>query len=256
MKELSIEEKAKRYDESRERMKDFLKEWENCGALGKAMEKAKAVFPELKESDDERIRKAIIEHFANSHSCMYPYKGFTKQQILAWLEKQKFTQKDVDDAWLKGMCDAKHELEKQGEQKSADKVEQKGMNIVEEDMTPFQKKVFCIIDTTIEEEHGLKQVCDELLRLAHDEIMQKPAWSKEDEDYYDAIIAKLEVTQEDAALTNNQMEFLKSLKDRYTWKPSDVQMKQLGWVAEQNKDNMIGKELVSLYQDLKNLREE
>jgi len=64
-----------------------------------------------------------------------------------------------------------------GEQKPA---ENKGMNLAEEDMTPFQKKVFCIIDTTIEEEQGLKQVCDELLSLAHDEIMQNPEWSEED----------------------------------------------------------------------------
>ena len=46
------------------------------------------LFPELKESEDEKIRKAIIEHFAGSHSSMFPYKGFTKEQILAWLEKQ------------------------------------------------------------------------------------------------------------------------------------------------------------------------
>ena len=42
----------------------------------------------------------------------------------------------------------------------------------------------------------------------------KQVWSKEDKDYYDAIITKLEVTKDDALLTNNQMEFLKSLKDR------------------------------------------
>jgi len=40
------------------------------------------------------------------------------------------------------------------------------------------------------------------------------AWSEEDRDYFDAIIAKLEVTQNDALLTDNQMEFLKSLKCR------------------------------------------
>jgi len=43
----------------------------------------------------------------------------------------------------------------------------------------------------------------------------KPAWSEEDEDYYDAIITKLEVTKDDVLLTDNQMEFLKSLKDKY-----------------------------------------
>lgn len=36
--------------------------------------------------------------------------------MIAWLEKQSqtFTKKDVDDAYLKGVCDAKHELEKLG----------------------------------------------------------------------------------------------------------------------------------------------
>ena len=43
---------------------------------------------------------------------------------------------------------------------------------------------------------------------------QKSSWSEEDEDYFDAIITKLEVTQEDAALTDNQMKFLKSLKSK------------------------------------------
>ena len=36
----------------------------------------------------------------------------------SWIEKQgqTFTKKDVDDAYLKGVCNTKHELEKQGEQ--------------------------------------------------------------------------------------------------------------------------------------------
>lgn len=84
MKELSIKEKAKRYDESRERMKDFLKEWENCGALGEAMEKANAVFPELKEwFEDEkiinRIKKAVEEYWSDE----------PLDEILAWLEKHR-----------------------------------------------------------------------------------------------------------------------------------------------------------------------
>jgi hypothetical protein len=40
------------------------------------------------KSEDERIRDALIEHFTGLHSSTYPYKGFTKEQILAWLEKQ------------------------------------------------------------------------------------------------------------------------------------------------------------------------
>ena len=52
----------------------------------------------------------VIHHFAN------------------WLEKQSYTKKDVDDAYLKGICHTKHELEKQGEQESADKHEPKFKN--------------------------------------------------------------------------------------------------------------------------------
>ena len=114
-------------------------------------EVAEQYFPELAESEDEKVRKAIIQ-------AVELHKDFTQAK------------KEKNYAWL----------EKQGEPKPADKVERKGMNIVEEYMTPFQKKVFCIIDTTIEEEQGLKQVCDELLRLAHDEIEQKPVKLSDD----------------------------------------------------------------------------
>lgn len=44
-----------------------------------------------------------------------------------------------------------------------------------------------------------------------------------------------------------------SLFPQNTWKPSKEQMEQLGWIAKQNKDNMIGKELMTLYNDLKKL---
>ena len=173
MKELSIEDKAKRYDEVVERAKEKYAMFEGM-KQGNVLED---VFPELKESEDENIRKWIYGIIENPGlpADKDAEKELVKMQplALAWLEKQgqTFTKKDVDDAYLKGVCDTKQELEKQGEQKTTDK---KGMNLVEEKMTPFQKKVFCIIDTAIEEEQGLKQVCDELLHLASNEIEQKP----------------------------------------------------------------------------------
>lgn len=71
-------------------------------------------FPELKEPEDERIRKWIIKQIKTYDPSII------RDEALAWLEKQglTFTKKDVDDAYLKGVCDTKHELEKQGEQKS------------------------------------------------------------------------------------------------------------------------------------------
>lgn len=67
----------------------------------------------IEESEDERIRKCI-EDLIKEHTFSNIY-GVTKEDCLSWLEKQgqTFTKKDIDDAYLKGVCDAKQELEKQ-----------------------------------------------------------------------------------------------------------------------------------------------
>lgn len=49
--------------------------------------------------------------------------------------------------------------------------------------------------------------------------------------------------------------WLESLKPQTPWKPTASQMSQLKWIAHQNADNMIGKELMTLYEDLKKLTE-
>lgn len=85
---------------------------------------------------------------------------------------------------------------------------------------------------------------------------QKTAWSEDDNELIDSVIELIDSGALDRSEKDYFIENLNSLKDRYTWKPSDEQMKQLGWVAKQNKDNMIGKELMSLYQDLKKLKDE
>ena len=73
------------------------------------------IIPELKESEDEKIRKALVRF----HKSTIDIDGIKGADILAWLEKQCYTKKNVDDAYLKGISDAKNELDKQGEQKPA-----------------------------------------------------------------------------------------------------------------------------------------
>ena len=51
-------------------------------------------YPELKESEDERVRKSLIEHIKGITSWNY-YLGISKEQMLAWLEK-RCEQKSVD----------------------------------------------------------------------------------------------------------------------------------------------------------------
>jgi hypothetical protein len=62
------------------------------------------------------------------------WNGLKISDILDWLEKkgETFTKKDVDDAYLKGVCDTKQELEKQGRQKPTD-------NVIEEEKSLLEK---------------------------------------------------------------------------------------------------------------------
>ena len=83
MKELSIEEKAKRYDEAIERAKNYQK------VNGSAV--IPAIFPELKESKDEKIRKWLINTIEEVPNDSIEWDVIDKSDVLSWLEKQKET---------------------------------------------------------------------------------------------------------------------------------------------------------------------
>ena len=91
------------------------------------------IFPELAESKDERIRKALMR-FVEA----FPYErlendGVSVKEALAWLEKQSesYTKRDVDDAYIEGMAFAKNELEKQDGHKPVDEPKFKVGDIIE-----------------------------------------------------------------------------------------------------------------------------
>ena len=75
---MTQEEKAKAYDGVREKI-----------AIRFGSNVADEIFPELKESEDEKIRKALLEmvHDTTEHELWIGY-GVHKEDALAWLEKQ------------------------------------------------------------------------------------------------------------------------------------------------------------------------
>lgn len=99
---------------------------------------------------------------------------------------------------------------------------------------------------------GLSIGCEEDYEL----VKQNLTWDEKDERIKDNCIKYIKASCLDHKEFIECIDWLESLKERYGWKPTDEQMKQLGWVAVQNKDNMIGKELMPLYQDLKKLKGE
>ncbi len=84
MKELSIKEKANAYDKAIKKAK----QWRNAPNVDKiptfGNRIIEEIFPELKESDDERIRNALI----GFHKSTIDIDGIKGEDIIAWLEKQ------------------------------------------------------------------------------------------------------------------------------------------------------------------------
>lgn len=153
------------------------------------------------------------------------------------------------------------------EQKHADTVEQKceeSKTKIFDAPTPFEDKLyafvaaceFLAIPSKIE---FIFEHSQEILDAAREQIgkEQSSTWSKKDEEMRLTVLQDLQNIKDSYPNVNVEPEFnwLKSLKDRYTWKPSDKQMKAL------NAINVIGgisyagqgQELVTLYNDLKKL---
>ena len=97
MKELSIEQKAKHYDKAIERANSLL----SSNQLGNAW--IYKLLPELKKSEDERIRKDIIVLIKDWWDRVNKDNISTKEQMLAWLEKQsaKWSEEDLrHKSWI------------------------------------------------------------------------------------------------------------------------------------------------------------
>jgi len=87
---MTTEEKAKAYDEALEKARAYHKS--TC--LRNTLEALENIFPELAESDDETIRKELITHCRNI-KCVTEEGAKKMAKWIAWLEKQG-EQKSVD----------------------------------------------------------------------------------------------------------------------------------------------------------------
>ena len=175
---MTQEEKAKRFDEVLAMAKECIT-YIPDDAVNKYMLN---MFPELKESEDEKVKKAIIHILYENYTDAAVIEGVEIVKIVAWLEKQ-------------------------GE--------------------------------------------------------QKPTWSKEDDVRLQACIDVLQAKSINGKVDTIMTKWLKSLKERYTWKPSDEQMRALehfvrsigesGYASSYDNNTKL---LYSLLEQLKKLREE
>lgn len=248
------------------------------------------IFPELKESEDERIRKSIYALITNQEQGSFGLEcnhGATWKEMLAWLEKQKpiepidlktwkyvvdavLTEREgigqyIDSPWTKEMAEKL--------QKRFGDIEQKPAEWSEEDKT-----ILCdIIDklrrfqmTVIGSE---SERCNEIISwLKSLRPQKKQGWSKEDIEMIDWLIRCCESEHSD--LCNDRYghqeivsdlkrdcrkkwDWLESLKEKVApqkqWKPSEEQLKSLQEVIDAGHFTSYPNALETLYEQLKKL---
>jgi hypothetical protein len=98
MKELSIEQKAKRYDEAIEKFGVIL----NLNTVKESgtvfVDDVRKILPELKESEDENVGKSLIAHLKECRNqCRSEVMIREYAKWITWLEKQG-EQKPTDKA--------------------------------------------------------------------------------------------------------------------------------------------------------------
>ena len=101
---MTQKEKANRYDEVINKLRRFIAQGVNPLIT---MADVQDFFPELAESEDEKIRNDIIAllHFGlEDGSAVAPGRKTTKEQAIAWLEKQSNTNETINnDEFVQGV---------------------------------------------------------------------------------------------------------------------------------------------------------
>ena len=277
----TIEEKAKAYDEALERARQKI----DAGLLTE--DDLSYIFPEFRESEDERIRKELLD-FVRSFWAEHKEKLPQVNRWVTYLEKQKkqepeikyvypkFRKGDViepitpngyftpvrivniydgsyscrsDDGKAYLSLPIKHEDEyRLVKQKPAEKQDYSGLNDLER---AIHRGFLCAgvenVPVTI-----IKETARECLAQ-----MNPAEWSEEDERYINGLIGLIEdikvgISPKLRGVTADRcITFLKSL--RPSWKPSEEQMKALEVAFRKDGDDDYRNIINSLYNDLKKL---
>ena len=272
MKELSIEEKAKRYDEAIKRANELNYVSDKDSLQRKTVEH---IFPELKESEDDRIRKAIkygLDHVFTNNTTVF---GVTKEQCLTWLEKQgnptviipKFrvgdeiktsneesltiTKIDEKGYWSEDLFICNFD--------DADKwklVEQKPAWSEEDE--EMHRKCICAMRTSAcgfpEEEKFVEQVNNWLKSLKDRvEPQLKQDWSEENEEIIEKCIGAIRHSCYSHSTKIKVVKFLESLRPQKQWKPSEEQIQTLEYYMHALTCNEHKEVLFGLMEQLKAL---
>ena len=293
----------KKYKEALNKAKECLKD----GTITNiAISYIGSIFPELKESEDERIRKAIRLYldWLDGRKSIAPKGDYSIKDMSTWLEKQGMQPRyNIGDI----ICDKSCTTLNKEAQPNMEIVDiQNGMYICDKGSFPVSQQdeyelVSKKIDTKLNDDSVSNELREASTKHAEKELKnhtfpnneefeliytfeegakwqaaRKSSWSKDDDDNIGMIESRLidllSYTREDNSLTKHRknsikeevveyVNWLTSLKDRSTWKPSDEQIETLehfvrsmgesGYVAPHDNNTKL---LYSLLEDLKKLK--
>lgn len=235
------------------------------------------IFPELKESEDEKIRKALIKYFTLSDdNADYQCCGVHCKDIVAWLERQgehkhvvpkfrvgdkikkgylTYTVEDIGEDSYKLQAYSKDgdkgctEFLTIGYEKDYELVESKPIEWSEEDKKMLEKviaNIECPPCTTANYK-PIREMVD-WLKFLKDRVQPQPKqeWSKNDEI---ALADALWCCKQAASIAKDENDmgniwfaenWLNSLSPQNRWKPTEEQMKAIMYAKKGLPDTEVG----------------
>lgn len=207
---MSIEEKAKAYDEALERARELIAKW-----TGKNkdfyVEDYAYIFPELRESEDEKTRKELMNEIcclrASEEKGSDRYESLTR--MLIYLQRQKEQKPDIE------ICP--HSIKSKSYKENGYPIEncdyglEIALAILEKTLGEVQG--YQTDDGLREHQTAIKAVKDAMKE-------QKPVWSEEDEKMLNRIIETLSLPPiYDTKACAKMVSWLKSFPERFNLQP-------------------------------------
>lgn len=225
---MTQEEKAKAYDEALK----VLHKYDGANIMF-TQDLKEEMFPELAESEDERMIKSMTRLVKDFHDCNFPTpEGFERKDMLAWLEKQEDKKPYNWNDW-----------------------DEKIYNILLED---YRDKAF--YSHSRDKSEDINGEVLGWLELIKNRVQPVQEWTRDDEQYLlickNALFKYQASDNWDANIIYQWLENkLKSVRPQNRWKPSEEQMKALDKLLLNGEITYVrqGPCLQSLYIDLKAL---
>lgn len=213
MAELTIEQKAERYDEAIKRAKAKIKNDKDHVLYE---DDVLEIFPELAESKGARIIK-VIRGWILTRPALFFDNGISKEEILSWLDKQsekeKFIEKELGNirGYREEALRRLQELEKQGKHDTSwsEADEQKLQKVID-----FMKHPDLAKSTPT-----LAKTAITWLESIKDKVRPQQEWSSEDKENSSMLIDFIESKEQSTEVKIALIDWLKSIEHRILSNP-------------------------------------